>query len=184
METTPAGTKQASSLNNKKIIVIGAVVIVLLLGAVAFLLMRSSNNSDGGNKIGYSVEASVITDQDALQAAADEAIKNAKENQIALKYKNNAHSKDGKTFSCLIANSPSNLYDMFITIFADAEMTDQVYLSGLVPPGSGFEEITLDRALETGSHTMVVVLTQVDTDENGEQVLKNQVSYTVNFHVE
>ena len=81
METTPAGTKQASSLNNKKIIVIGAVVIVLLLGAVAFLLMRSSNNSDGGNKIGYSVEASVITDQDALQAAADEAIRNAKEKQ-------------------------------------------------------------------------------------------------------
>ena len=29
-----------------------------------------------------------------------------------------------------------------------------------------------------------VVLTQVDTDENGTQVLKNQVSHTVEFHVE
>ena len=63
-------------------------------------------------------------------------------------------------------------------------MTDQVYLSGLVPPGSGFEEITLDRALDSGDHTMIVVLTQVDTDENGTQVLKNQVSHTVEFHVE
>ena len=86
-------------------------------------------------KIGYAVEASVILDQDALQAAADEAIKNARENRIALKYQNNAYSKDGKTFSCLLANSPSNLYDMYLTIFTDTAMTDQVYLSGLVPPG-------------------------------------------------
>ena len=67
---------------------------------------------------------------------------------------------------------------------SDTAMTDQVYLSGLVPPGSGFEEITLDRALDSGDHTMIVVLTQVDTDENGTQVLKNQVSHTVEFHVE
>lgn len=72
---------------------------------------------------------------------------------------------------------------MYIAIFTDADMTDQVYLSGLVPPGSGFEEITLDRALEE-DQTMVVVLTQVDTNEDGEQVLKNQVSHTVEFHVE
>lgn len=182
-----AENQKASGLANKKIIAIAAIIIVLLLGTIVFLLARQStaNISDGDvPKIGYAVEASVILDQDALQAAADEAIKNARENRIALKYQNNAYSKDGKTFSCLLANSPSNLYDMYLTIFADAEMTDQVYLSGLVPPGSGFEEITLDRALDSGNHTMIVVLTQVDTDENGIQVLKNQVSHTVEFHVE
>lgn len=179
--------KQASGLTNKKIIVIAAAIIVLLLGVVVFLLARQSTMNiidEGVPKIGYAVEATVVLDEDALQAAADQAIKNARENRIALQYKNNAYSKDGKTFSCLLANSPNNLYDMFLTIYADAEMTDQVYLSGLVPPGSGFEEITLDRALEKGDHTMVVVLTQVDTDENGTQVLKNQVSHTVEFHVE
>ena len=184
---TPTESKQASGQANKKIIAIAAVIIILLLCAIVFLLARQSttNISDEGvPKIGYSMDASVILDQDALQAAADEAIKNARENRIALQYRNNAYSKDGKTFSCLSANSASNLYDMYLTIFADAEMTDQVYLSGLVPPGSGFEEITLDRALEKGDHTMVVVLTQVDTDENGAQVLKNQVSHTVEFHVE
>lgn len=183
---TPAENKQASGLTNKKIIIIAAVIIALLIGVVAFLLMRQTMTNIGdGNVplIGYAVEASVITDQDALQAAADEAIRNAKENKIALQYKNHAYSTDGKTFSCLIANSPSNLYDMYIAIFTDADMTDQVYLSGLVPPGSGFEEITLDRALEE-DQTMVVVLTQVDTNEDGEQVLKNQVSHTVEFHVE
>lgn len=182
-----AENKQASGLTSKKIIVIAAVIIVLLLGMIVFLLARPSilDITDGNvPKIGYSMEATVITDQDALQAAADEAIRNARENRIALKYKNNAYSTDGKTFSCLLANSAGNLYDMFLTIFTDPEMTDQVYLSGLVPPGSGFEEITLDRALEKGDHTMIVVLTQVDVNENGEQVLKNQVSHTVEFHVQ
>lgn len=183
---TPAENKQASGLTNKKIIVIAAIIIALLIGVVVFLLVRQTTTIADGDvpKIGYSMEAKVLLDQDALQAAADEAIRNARENRIALRYKNDAHSTDGKTFSCLLANSPSNLYDMFITIFADAEMTDQVYLSELVPPGSGFEEITLDRALEKGDHTMTVVLTQVDTNEDGEQVLKNQVSHTVEFHVE
>lgn len=184
---TPTENKQVSGLSNKKIIVIAAAIIALLLGAIAFLLLSrpATDIADGDvPKIGYAVEATVMLDQDALQAAADEAIKNAKENRIALKYQNDAYSKDVKTFSCLLANSPSNLYDMYLTIFADAGMTDQVYLSGLVPPGSGFEEITLDRALGSGDHTMVVVLTQVDTDENGTQVLKNQVSHTVEFHVE
>ena len=52
-----------------------------------------------------------------------------------------------------------------------------------MPPGSGFESITLDRALEAGDHTVNVVVTQVDTDENGAQVIKNQVAHTMEFHV-
>lgn len=73
---------------------------------------------------------------------------------------------------------------MFLTIYADAELTDQIFLSGLVPVGSGFEQITLDRALEPGDHSVNVVVTQVDTDEDGVQVIKNQVAHTMDFHVE
>lgn len=73
---------------------------------------------------------------------------------------------------------------MFLTIYADAEMTEQIFLSGLVPPGSGFENITLDRALEKGDHMVYVVLTQVETNaETGEQVIRNQVAHTMDFHV-
>lgn len=181
----PAENKKG--LSNKAVIAAATVIIVLLLGVVAFLLLRSSStniNDEGVPKIGYSAEAKVMLDQDSLQAAMDQAMENAKNSRVGLRYKNNAFSTDGVTFECYIANSSTNIYDMFLTIYADAEMTDQIFLSGLVPPGSGFEEITLERALETGDHMVYVALTQVETDEeSGEQVIKNQVVHTMDFHV-
>ena len=173
--------------NQKLIIVLLAVLIVLLIGVLAVVLGRgrSEDIPDGNTPlIGYATEATVMLDQDSLQAAFDEAMKNAAEGNVGLKYKNNAYSTDGVNFECYIANSDSNIYDMFLAIYADAEMTDQIFLSGLVPPGSGFENITLDRALEKGDHMVYVVLTQVETNaETGEQVIRNQVAHTMDFHV-
>ena len=114
----------------------------------------------------------------------DEARRNAAGNSVGLRYQNDAYSEDGTTFTCRIINSEVNLYDMFLTIFADAELTDQIFLSGLVPPGSGFESITLDHALDPGDHTVYVAVTQVTNDEEtGEQVIRRQVMHTMEFHV-
>ncbi len=184
METSAENKK---SLSNKAVIAVAAVIIALLLGVVAFLLMRPATTeiAEGGvPKIGYAAEATVMLDQDSLQAAMDAAMENARNGSIGLRYKNNAYSDDGINFECYIANSNSNIYDMFLTIHADAELTDQIFLSELVPPGSGFESITLEHSLAPGDHRVYVTLTQVDTnEETGEQVLKNQVVHTMDFHV-
>lgn len=167
------------------VVIIGLILVIAVL--CYFLLSRpdpTTINDGDTPRIGYATEATVMLDQDSLQAAMDEAMANAKDHNVALLYKNNAYSKNGTDFECYIVNSAANSYDMFLTIFADENMTDQIFLSGLVPPGSGFENITLDRALEPGSHEVVVAVTQVDTDENGEQVIKNQVMHTMDFHVE
>lgn len=173
--------------SRQKWIIILLLALILLLGAVlAAVLLRNNTRSisdEGTPLIGYATEATVMLDQDSLQAAIDEALANAEKSMVALQYQNDAFSDDGKTVSCHIVNSASNLYDMFITIFADAGLTDQLYLSGLVPPGSGFESITLDHALPSGDHTVYVAVTQVDTDENGQQVIENQVMHTIDIHV-
>ncbi len=132
--------------------------------------------------VGYDNSAMMILTEDDLNAARD--LGTSAENEVALLYKNNAYSTDGETFSCYIVNNPRNDYDMFLTIYSDMEMKDEIFLSGLVPPGGGFEEITLERKLNEGDHTVCVVVTQVDTDESGAQVIKNQVSHTMEFHVE
>ena len=177
-------TKNQSQSNQRKIIILLAALIALLIVVLAVVLMRGgSQDIPDGPVIGYETEASVMLDQAALQDAVDEALANAQDNMVALEYKNDAYSTDGKKFSCYIVNSASNLYDMFLTIYSDAEMTDQVYLSGLVPPGSGFEEITLDHELQEGDHTVYIAITQVDTSEDGGQVIKNQVVHTMVFHV-
>lgn len=183
MDQTKQGAKP-----NKALLIVAAVIIVALLAVIVVLVSRSAQtdiNDENAPKIGYDTGASVVLDEASLQAAVDEAQKNARDGNVSLLYENNAYSTDGKTFSCYIANDKANLFDMFLTIYADASLTDQIYLSGLVPPGSGFEQITLDRALEKGDHRVYVAVTQVDTDEEtGEQVLKNQVMHTIDFHVE
>lgn len=177
---------ETKSKSNQKLIIILLLVLIILLGVVlGVVLLRDKTNIQDDNVplIGYAAEATVILDEDSLQAAIDEALENARNGRVALKYQNDAFSTDGKTFSCLIANSEANLYDMFLTIYADDMLTDQIFLSGLVPPGSGFEEVTLDHALDPGDHVVYVAVTQVDVDEDGTQVLKNQVMHTINFHV-
>lgn len=180
METNDTPKKQ-SALSNK--VVIGAAVaVVAVVIIVGVMLLKPEPEEDTGT-IGYATDATVFLDEAELQAAMDEAMKNASDSSVALRYKNNAYSDDGTTFECYIANSTGNKYDAFFTIYADAEMTDQVFLSGLVRPGSGFEEITLDHALDPGLNTVYVAVTLVDTEEDGTQIIKSQVIHTMDFNV-
>lgn len=174
--------KPQSKPNQKWIIILLAALLILLAIILAVVLGRSAQNisDDGTPLIGYA-EAAVVLDEASLQAAMDKSLNES--GSVALRYKDNAFSTDGVNFECYIANSTGNIYDMFLTIYADAEMTDQIYLSGLVRPGSGFENITLEHALDPGTTTVYVVVTQVDTDEDGAQVIKNQVIHTMEFHV-
>lgn len=179
----PVETKKSVVSSNKKVIVVAAVIIALVIVAAVAAVLWFTKDSDDG-KIDYAAEATVMLEQDALQAAFDEAMQNAADGNVGLRYQNDAYSDNGIDFKCRIINSATNLYDMFLTIYADAELTDQIYLSGLVPPGSGFENISLEHALDSGDHTVYVALTQVDTDEEtGEQVIKHQVMHTMDFHV-
>lgn len=159
-----------------------AVVILLLAVVLVFVLTRSgdseNSSSDGAPKLTYAAGVTVVDDENALQKAYEEM--KAKEGTIALSYKNDALSSDGKVFSCYIANSPQNEYDMFINIYADSELKDQLYLSGLVRPGEAFEEIILDHALDEGTHRVFVVYTQVEDDL---ETLHAQVSVTMDFTV-
>lgn len=177
------GRRRRRSSSNKVVIVFVLLIIVIIAAAGVIVYTMINNNRNDNMKIGYATEAKVMLDQDSLQKAMDEAMANAEKNRIGLQYQNDAFSADGINFTCSITNSSANIYDMFLMIYADAELTDELYSSGLVPPGSGFEEITLEHELPVGDHLVYVVLTQVETDENGEQTILNQVSHTMDFHV-
>lgn len=104
-------------------------------------------------------------------------------NAIALEFKNDAFSKDGKSFSCYLGNSAMNEYDAFVAIYDSPELKDKdlIYLSGLLPPGSGFGEITLDQELEEGDHRVYIAFTQVE--DAAENSIHAQTIYTMDFHV-
>lgn len=173
---------ESAKKNTTKILVCVIVVLVLAIGALAAVVLFRPKE-DTGSGIGYAADVGVILTEEELQAAMDEAQRNAASGGVALRYKNGAYSEDGENFECYIVNSEGNLYDMFLTIYADLEMTDQLFLSGLIPPGSGFEQIKLEHALEKGDHTVYVAVTQVDRDEQGTETIVNQVVHTMDFHV-
>lgn len=189
-QATASAAKASAPASNKVLIGAIAVLTAVVIGATA-VIVDAIRRDDGGVQqpanngltIDYAQDARVFLDQNALQAAMDEALKNARDRNVALRYQNDAVSTDGVNFECHIMNSSGNIYDMFLNICADAEMTDQLFLSKLLRPGTGFERITLDRALEKGDHTVYVAVSLVDTDETGAQVIKAQVIHTMDFHV-
>lgn len=189
-EAAEKTTTTVAQPNNSKLTIAIVALIVVIIAATAVIVDVTLRGKDPGDApvsegltIGYATDASVFLDEKSLQAAMDEALRNAAERNVALWYQNEAYSTDGVTFTCYIGNSGANLYDMFLTIFADAELTDQVYMSQLIRPGSGFERIKLSHALEPGAHTMYVAATLVETGSDGTQVIKSQVIHTIEFYV-
>ena len=195
LATAGKAPKAAGLLSNNKLtvaVVALAAVVAVSTGVIVDAISKNNNSGDGGGDtivvnngmtIDYETDAKVFLDQDSLQAAMDEALKNAQDRNVALRYRNDAYSKDGRTFECYVGNSGGNIYDMFLTICTDDLMTDQLFLSKLLRPGTGYDKITLNRALEPGDHTVYVAVTLVDTDTNGGQVIKAQVVHTMDFHV-
>jgi len=144
---------------------------------------ESKPNSSLGITIGYSDDLVPVEDPNELQRLVDEAYAAAAQEGIGLEYKGEAVSDNGIDFDCYIANSSLNSYDMFIALYGDAELTDELYLSQLMRPGSAFNHLTLNHALPVGSNTVYVAFTQVVL-EDGEQKIRAQTMVTIDFIVE
>lgn len=187
---------EKKSSKNPLVPVLLIVLIAAVVALIAVIAVRPSTVADapenetaetpeeetGKKRVGYA-EGTVAVDSDSLQAAVDEMNRQAAEGGVRLQYKNDAISHDGgTTFSCYIANAETNKYDMFIDIYSDAALTDEVFLSELMRPGTAFEEITLSHPLEEGENLVYVAFTQVE-DVDGEQTIHAQVVATMNFIV-
>ena len=180
------------------IIVLIIVIAVLVCGgtAAAFLLMNNQGNaSEPVNnvqteateadepknplKLDYD-DSAVALDENGLQKQIDEMQKNA-DDRISLEYKNEAASSDGKTIKCYLANSDLNTEDMFIAIFTDATLTEQVYLSGLLKPGTSIQEFQSETTFEPGEYSLIAMFTSVSDDH---ETMTSQVSVELKLTVE
>lgn len=150
-----------------------AAAVVVTGGALYAAGVIGPEKEEESSGLKYATQGVVVLEDDGR--IYDELDPNA----IALEFKNDAFSNDGKTFACYLGNSALNEYDMYVAIYADAELTDMLYMSDLVPPGSGFKEITLDRELDEGDHRVYVAFTQM-LDPN---TIHAQTIYTMDFHV-
>lgn len=163
-----------------------AVLLVLVAALVAVLLFTHScqaepaeNIPDGSvPMIGYAEGVVVSDDAEELQKLLDEEREDSQ--GITLEYKGVATSTDGENFTCYIANAPENTYDMYLDIYADDALTDEVFLSGLIRPGNAFKEIKLNHPLPAGTTKVYVAFTQVEEDQ---ATIHAQVLVTMDFVV-
>ena len=163
----------------KPAVIIGICAAVVVAGAVGLYaagVIGGPKEEEKPDSLRFATEGVVLLDTD--YGIYDEL----EPNSIALEFQNDAFSYDGQNFECYLGNSGMNKYNMFITLYEDTTLEDDkiLYISGLVPPGSRFEEITLDKTLPVGHHQLVVAFTQVEDDNITAHA---QTLYTMDFHV-
>ena len=176
--------KEEKKSSNKTIVILLIIVILLLLAAgivaAAFIMKKDADLPDEGDNGGLiKYEAGVVNYEDA-QRVYDEMQERAKEGMVGVHYSNNARSEDGTHFTCFIENPTRNGLDMYLNIYKDEDMTEQILLTGLIPPGSGIEEFESEIPLEPGEYKSVLVMTLVEDDHS---TLHGQTKVFLNLYV-
>ncbi len=165
------------------------VLLVLILGALCFLVVRTFLQKEdqpeeetlSSPKLAYAEGTTVVRDGNALQDAVDKMAQKIEEGNMVLEYETEATSSNGQDFVGYLANASENSYDMYFDIYADEKMTDEIFLSGLVPPGSAIENIKLNRKLERGNHSVYLVFTTVEEDH---ETMHGQVAVKITLKVQ
>lgn len=166
-------TTEKKSSNNKIIIILLIIVILLLIGGgiTAFVLLNADRPDDEpvsfptmqGGQIPMEITAGVL-DIEGIEKWNEEALKEAERNQIPIQYAPNANSVDGKNFACVIGNPEGAPYYFYVDLYADTSLEEEVYLSGLIPPGRGLTSFTTSREFPKGETDAVLVVTTVEND--------------------
>ncbi|MCD7731777.1 MAG: hypothetical protein LUI05_09850 [Oscillospiraceae bacterium] len=166
--------EQKGSSVQKIIIILMIVIIVALIAFTSVLLLKKDSDTQGDLSAVDSSNAAVPTltyesgavalSEDDLQRQVDEMYEKAKEGTMALQFKNTAYSSDGVHFDCHIGNSDKNDTDMYLNIYKDDALTEQILLTGLIPPGSGIESFESEIKLDPGTYETYLVFTQVKDD--------------------
>lgn len=169
MEVKMAETETKKS-SNKTIVIILIIIIMLLLvggGAAAFVLINNANSGEssdsealGAGGIGYETNVGMVKPNEDLA----EKLKEGTEDRIPLHFSTNAISSDGENFKCVLGNPDGARYDIYFDLYADADCTEQLYLSGLIAPGTQLEGFVSKQKIPEGTHDAVLVVTQVEDD--------------------
>lgn len=164
-------TTEKKSSNSKTIIILLIIIILLLIGGgvTAFVLLSGDRPDDqqvtpsGGKVIPLEVTAGVLS-PDKLKEWNEKALQEAKDTQIPVSFAADATSSDGVNFDCEIGNPPGAKHYMYLDIYSDTTLEEEVYLSGLLKPGTGITSFTTSRAFPKGDTEAVLVFTTVQDD--------------------
>lgn len=140
-------------------------IVLLITGGAAFLALNADNSahSSSGDTQGIRYEPNTTAIKGGSVSSDANAGTNAG-NRIPLHYAAGATSSDGENFACTLGNPRGAAYDIYFDIYADDAFTEEIYLSGLVAPGTQIESFKSGRKFPEGMTDVLVVITTVDDD--------------------
>lgn len=158
---------ESKKSTNKAVIILLVVIILLLIGggATAAVLLLGRDDSGETSQPGgikYETNVGMVKPNENLA----EKLKEGTGDRIPLHFSTTATSTDGTNFKCVLGNPDGAQYDIYFDIYADAACTEQIYLSGLIAPGTQLEGFASKKTFPKGTQDVVLVVTQVEDDHN------------------
>lgn len=145
------GNERVNSQSKTKLLagIIGLLsIIVVAAGVIIFMLLRKPD-TEAVKKIG--MEAGIVTNESNLA--------NLELNEpfsFTTLYDRDIYITNGKEATCYIGNSEYNYYeDMYIQIYLNDEnddLSEEIYVSKVIPRGSHIEAFTAERELDPGDY--------------------------------
>lgn len=157
------------------LVMILLLIIVIAGSIIAFLLTREPE-SEAVQKIG--MEAGIVTNEgDLTDLELNEPF------SFTTLYDRDIYITNGKDATCYIGNSDSNYYeDMYIQIYLNDEndeLSDEIYVSKVIPRGSHIESFTAERELVPGDYRGTLIHSCLDEAGN----LMGDTPVIVEIHV-
>lgn len=154
--------------SNKTLVIVLIIVIVLLVagGAVFFILNNNrteEETSSNGKQIPLEVNAGVM-DPDTMKEWNESVLAEMEDNQIPIAFSPTAISKDGTNFTCEIGNPPGAKYYIYLDMYSDTTLSEEIYLSGLLEPGQGIKTFQSSKEFPKGETDIVLVISTVQDD--------------------
>jgi hypothetical protein len=152
------------------------IVVICIGGIVAAILISKSSekgkemievHDDGTVDVAGNDTFVILDAEDA--AEAEEIQKQAAEGRMNLDFKNVITIENGKNGICDISNPETNNYDMYVSIWLN-DTQEEIYRSGLIPLGAKIEQLELNRLLEPGEYTGIMVYNQLENNKIVSQV--------------
>lgn len=173
--------EEKKSSNNKIVIILIIVIVLLVAGGVTFFILNGKKPAESGTTSGKQIPLEVnagVLNPDKMKEWNESVLAEMEDYQIPIAFSPTAISQDGENFSCEIGNPPGAKYYIYLDMYSDTTLSEEVYLSGLLEPGQGITTFKTNRAFPKGETDIVLVISTVQ-DDRETMVAQTMVALTL-----
>jgi hypothetical protein len=158
----------------------GAVIIVLLVVVIVLLVKKDTQTATSATESEPKRNVVVTPDNVEETISQLEESDRVSASSYEVSMTNSWHFADGSSASdnAYVANPVGNTSDVYFDITL-ADSGETIYSSPVLPIGSHLENITLDKALESGTYDCIMTYTLVDSEQNPQGNVNVSMTITI-----